>query len=329
MVRVDESQDSRVPEAANHDIHTCEPNTIESFSLRRAWRRPIGVPEQCTECFSLVTWNVWRDNIMDGGEFHEPQTWSHRKESLLGLLEHCRPDVLCLQEASPTILAAILNTMGPVGYESVSHDEETILFRRDRFQLLDSGRALLDRAPEGYEHQARDEFMVWARLQPLFLTTSGGHVNDRTLLVCTAHLTWMGGACEIVTGMSRRFAQTHAVCDHVQRMTQSQTPKQAVIFCGDLNDSYLPGRILSDRLSMRDCFVDDGARPAPPTHPTPASNFGVGDRSTRGFETLDWIFGSPNLSSSAPCVVDTRDPRSGRHASDHLPVATQYRFLPC
>ena len=50
---------------------------------------------------SIMSFNVWRGE--DGG----PALWPQRKHTIVQMLRHFRPDILCIQEGHPTIQAAI------------------------------------------------------------------------------------------------------------------------------------------------------------------------------------------------------------------------------
>ncbi|MEM9424909.1 MAG: endonuclease/exonuclease/phosphatase family protein [Spirochaetota bacterium] len=104
---------------------------------------------------SFVSWNI-RSSYFELQDGHN--AWEYRKESLFSWLNLLAPDVFCLQEALKHQIMDL--PIDFLGYNCIGvgrEDGETageyvpILYREDRFTLLDSGHFWL--APEEYKEK--------------------------------------------------------------------------------------------------------------------------------------------------------------------------------
>lgn len=111
---------------------------------------PIGYAQQkkdCRDALSVMTFNI-RMNYKDDG----PNNWPFRREYMTDLINHYQPDLLGAQECyypqykDMRRLLPDYESFGPVegrqGAESVA-----VFYRRDHFELLDSGTFWLSETP--------------------------------------------------------------------------------------------------------------------------------------------------------------------------------------
>jgi endonuclease/exonuclease/phosphatase family metal-dependent hydrolase len=227
--------------------------------------------------------------------------WEERRRSLERFLEVNRPDVLCVQELRPESCDLISDTlpwMRRVGDPFPGWTEEgNIFWNSDLFDLVDYGAEDI-----GIVEKSRRLF--WVRL----VNESGD-----TVVVATAHLSWLEEAGERGEWVTVRVAQAEAA---VASLGELVRPDEPVLLMGDFNDYLYPIDVLSDA-GFEDSFRALGRVPVI-THPARLTSE---DSPT----LLDWMMhsgpGRPTLTSVVDFFVDEIPP------SDHKPILTTYTVL--
>jgi len=239
---------------------------------------------------SVMTLNLWRD-----------ERWEHREQALRRCLETFRPDVLCLQELLPRTREWLDGVLED--YDRVEDAfpgwarESNVYWRADLFGEVEHGT-------EAVGHSEEYRRLFWVRLE----------LEDRTVLVGTAHFTAQNNERELETGQSPRVEQSRRTAASLTDLADEAEP---VVFTGDLNDASHPRWILPDA-GYTHPFADLNV-PAPATFPARPTRQ---DRVTEW--PLDWIFANERLRSVAATVPEFYHEDAA--PSDHWPVLAVYEM---
>lgn len=240
---------------------------------------------------SVMTLNLWRDH-----------RWAHREPALERCLETIRPDVLCLQELLPRTRQWLDDVLA--GYDRVEDDfpgwetESNIYWRADTLECVGYGTAEV-----GVSRFDEHRRLFWVRLA----------AGDRTVLASTAHYTAQNHEHELETGQSPRIEQSRRTAE---ALTDLAGAEEAVVFTGDLNDTFHP-RLVLEEAGFSHPFGDLNI-PVPPTFPARPTR-----RDRLEQWALDWIFGK-RVRSVAATVP--RFYHEDAAPSDHWPVLAVYEL---
>ena len=251
----------------------------------------------------VMCFNVRCSSAMGDGENH----WSKRREVLFRTIERFDPDLLGLQEVisdqADEIRArfAKTHTFVGVGREDGKRKGEfaAILFRSNRFELLDQGHIWLSEQPESPGSVSWDSSLTrmasWVKLRDKQNGSRGEFIFLNT------HFDHIG---EIARLESAKLLE--------KRLNELSNGRLAVIFAGDLNctedDSPLP--VLLQRLA-------DAYRKVHPRREPDEQTFHGFEGETQG-SRIDFILHSPQFHATQ-CDID-RSNEAGRYPSDHFPV---------
>ncbi len=250
-----------------------------------------------------MTYNIRLDLASDG-----PNAWPHRKEMLAAVVRHEEPAVLGMQEVLLRQKRDLEAALPEYAFVGVGRDDgaeagefSPVGFRRDRFDLLDSGTFWLSPTPTvpgkawdaGYPRVA-----TWALLRD--------RTDGRELRVLNTHFDNSGTmarqhSAEMIAGWSRKYTAAG----------------EDVIVMGDLNatpDSP-PVTMLSDpaQSGLRAAKAISMAPPYGP--PGTFTGFAIDSDAP---EPIDHILVSPGLVVRRYAVVTQQ--WGGRLPSDHYPV---------
>ena len=239
--------------------------------------------------FLACTYNLWGVN-----------RWEERRRPLERFLEVNRPDVLCPQELTPEACELISDTLpwirrveGPFpGWT----EEGNIFWNSHLFELVDHGAEDI-----GILEKSRRLF--WARL-----------VNEAgmTVVVATAHFSWLWDAGESGEWVAVRMAQAEAAAVSLGELARPDVP---MLFMGDFNDYLYPIEVLRD-VGFEDSFQALGRKPdiTHPAHPM----------AHEPPTLLDWMMHRGPIRPTLTGVVDFYFGESS--PSDHKPILTTYTF---
>jgi endonuclease/exonuclease/phosphatase family metal-dependent hydrolase len=161
-------------------------------------------------------------------------------------------------------------------------------------------------------------------------------MNDGSteMIISTAHFPWVGGKEELETGVNPRVAVTHNVVRSLDQLkTKLEVVRQGasestereidplplVFFMGDLNEAYVPARIMRGG-GYQDCFTALGL-PNITTHPARPSSAREENLPDRA---LDWVFASAHARPVLANVLKNCFYGGHLHPSDHFPVMAVY-----
>jgi endonuclease/exonuclease/phosphatase family metal-dependent hydrolase len=243
---------------------------------------------------SIVTYNIWNT-----------QRWDAREPALRQFVATIDPDILCLQELRQETRDCLDDAMPQ--HARVQDEfpgwccQSNIYWRRELFTEVEHGTQDI-----GILEKHRRLFWVRLRLAG----------SDRTVFVSTAHLTYQGNTDERETGHSPRVEQTRRIIQALRGLIGRDEPG---IFTGDLNDPYLPMRMLLEA-GYANCFAGLGILPDP-THPCIPT---VNTAPRLAPQAIDWIVANERARSIAALVP--RFYHGDVAPSDHWPVLAVYEL---
>ncbi|MGC6488156.1 MAG: endonuclease/exonuclease/phosphatase family protein [Planctomycetota bacterium] len=253
-------------------------------------------------------------NIRNGRADDGDNSWPHRRALVAEVLREHAPDIVGLQEAfrfQLDALGADLEGYAEIGEGrgSGTKDEySAILYRADRFDVLDSGTFWLSETPETVsKHWGHHHYRVctWAHLEDV--------ATRRALYVFNTHF----------DHQSQRARLNSAGL--LRRRIEARPTQDPVLVLGDLNageDNPAVARLKAPHsaLPLRDSYRQ--------AHPG-ARAVGTGNgryRGRRDGPKIDYVLVSAGF-ETVDASID-QEPRHGRYPSDHYPVVARLRFAP-
>jgi endonuclease/exonuclease/phosphatase family metal-dependent hydrolase len=253
-----------------------------------------------------MTYNI-RLNVDSDGI----NSWVNRKDYFLSQIQFYEPDVLGLQEVTPgqlTEIAAFLKDYSYVGKgrdENNQGESSNIFFKKDRFNIKDSGTFWLSETPDkvskGWD-AAINRVCTYVLLQD--------KTKRKSFWVFNTHLDHMG-----------EMARTNGILLIMQKMKMLNKTNLPVIFMGDFNSEPGTERIKAlknEMLDTRDISIQNPFGP---------------DGTFNGFKhneavtkLIDYIFiskGSPFVVQKYAVLSDSKDLK---YPSDHLPVYVDIKY---
>lgn len=251
-------------------------------------------------------------NIRNGKANDGDNSWPNRRPLVAGVIEEYDPDIVGVQEAfrfQLDHLAKDLPHYTEVGEGrggGTADEYSAILYRSERFDLLDSGTFWLSDTPEKVSK-------TWGHYHYRICTWA--HLKDRTT----------GDACYIFNTHFDHKSQPARVNSARlirQRISQRKT-KDPVIITGDMNAG-------EDNPAIVLLKAEDSSYPLFDTfrvrHPD-AKDVGTGNGGYTGRTDgakIDYILVSPSI-ETLDAKID-QAPRIGRYPSDHYPVTAKVRI---
>ncbi len=265
--------------------------------------------ERASAGLRAMSYNIRLDIASDG-----PNAWPHRKEMVVALIRREAPDLLGMQEVVPgqkRDLEAALPEFQQVG---VARDDgkdkgeySPIAFRRDRFELIDSGTIWLSETParpsKGWD-AAYPRIATWALLRD----RRGG----RTLRVLNTHFDHVGVV-----------ARHQSAALLLQWLSRGAWRGLPTILMGDLNST--PEGSAYRQLAATEVSGLRDARLSSRTPPYgPSGTFNAFKIDSDPESPIDHIFVSAEFAVEKYAVVTQH--WGGRLPSDHYPVVVDLEF---
>lgn len=292
----------------------CSPKANAPLDEQRAMQRAPSIE------LELMTFNIRFDNPADG-----ENGWAKRRAMVVDVIRDRHADFVGLQEALHTQLVDI-GPPAPYGQLGVGRSDgreggefSAILYRRDRFDVDETGTFWLSPTPE--------------------VPGSVGWGNNVTRVCTWAELTERSSR--------RRFYVFNTHLDHesqsaralgaeliARRIATRPRPEEPVILMGDLNagEDNAVVRYLSGKLER----ASEGASAAPAlamtdtfraVHPDAVAvgtfNSWTGD--TAG-PKIDYVFVAPAARVDVLSAEIVHAAREGRYPSDHYPLTARVRL---
>jgi endonuclease/exonuclease/phosphatase family metal-dependent hydrolase len=260
----------------------------------------------------VVTYNIRYDNPGDG-----PNVWANRKAAMVDYLKSTKADLIGLQEVLPQQRNYLAGELTDFALYSVGRDDgekgeaTPILYREDRFELLDKGSFWLSTTPDKPGSKSWDSSLPriasWVKLKD---KTSG-----RSLLFANTHFDHRGSEARLESAklMIRQLAE----------LAGSGEKALPVLLTGDFNCTakQAPYAALTGSEAGEAKLLD-----AQLISQKPHTG---GDSTSNAFEALrpgakiDFIF----VRGFGVNSHQIDDPRvSGRFVSDHQPVMAEIKW---
>jgi len=253
-----------------------------------------------------MTYNI-RLNVDSDGI----NSWVNRKDYFLSQIQFYEPDVLGLQEVTPgqlTEIAAFLKDYSYVGKgrdENNQGESSNIFFKKDRFNIKDSGTFWLSETPDkvskGWD-AAINRVCTYVLLQD--------KTKKKLFWVFNTHLDHMG-----------EMARTKGILLIMQKMKMLNKTNLPVIFMGDFNSESGTERIKALKNEMLDTRDISIQKPFGPD-----GTFNGFKHNEAVTKLIDYIF----ISKSSPFVVQKyavlSDSKDLKYPSDHLPVYVDLKY---
>ena len=249
--------------------------------------------------FRVMTFNIRFDNPEDG-----INRWDNRKDWVADLIRHYGPEVFGLQEARENQIQDLAVCLGEWAWVGVGRDDgkkggefTPIFYRKDRWNLLDSGTYWLSEDPEavgiaGWD-AALPRIVTWVKLEQ--------KATGKRALFLNTHFDHRGS----------KARQESALL--ILRRLDATLSTEPVLLMGDLN--ALPGSTpyqLLEGSQLADCrFLCQ----YPPYGPEGTFNgFQLGTYGAR----IDYVFVNDYWKVREHVTI--ADHLDKRHPSDHFPV---------
>ena len=200
----------------------------------------------------VITWNIHCGQ--DDGPPWKQFDWPGRKHALRDALDQAQPDVLCVQEATPTQVAFLEETLpghrrvgiGRDGGPSGEHC--AVYFRRQRFEELDGNTFWLEEPidqPRAGSALDVKRICTWVRLRD--------RLNGRTVRVYNTHL---------YLTEAPRLTAAGLILSHLE----AGNPTDAIVLTADFNASpSAPSRHLFTEAGLADSAERAGKPTGRPT----------------------------------------------------------------
>jgi endonuclease/exonuclease/phosphatase family metal-dependent hydrolase len=253
----------------------------------------------------VMSFNVRYAAAADG-----KNSWPLRQELLLQTIKTFAPDLLGTQETLPVQAEFLKDKLSGYTLIGVGRDDgkqrgeqSALLFKTDRFELLDSGHFWLSETPDVPGSKSWDSalprMVTWARL-------GDRRVEGKKLMYLNTHFDHQGQRARVEAAkLMRRWLSEHAA-------------GQPIVITGDFNatesnEVYQQLVKADDRsLLLLDAYRE--------THPKIAPTEGTfhGFSGIRNGWRIDWILHSAHLKATAAEIDCTS--KDGCYPSDHFPV---------
>ncbi len=270
-----------------------------------------------------MTFNLRYNNPNDG-----ENAWPKRTDIVLRTIREANPDIMGIQEGLADQVAWLQQTFPE--YDSVGMGREgedkgeymSVFFRRDRFELQDSGHFWLSKTPDvpgsmGWD-AACTRMVTWVSLYD--------RATERELVAANTHLDHRG--------REARLESAKMIVKAIAEVPDS-TP---ILLTGDFNTA--PKRLVhgiltgkqpldGERCRLRDTWYDmphpevTGQVGGAPRIAEPGTSHGFRGRE-RTRSRIDWILVSPQFEAASVTIHD-KD-YAGRYPSDHFPVYATLRY---
>ncbi|MEC9094778.1 MAG: endonuclease/exonuclease/phosphatase family protein [Planctomycetota bacterium] len=250
-------------------------------------------------------------NIRFGTANDGTNHWKHRHPLVLKTINNFSPDLLGTQETLITQAQYLSQNLKEYATFGRSRDKNpnqgeqcTIFFRKDKFQLLESGQFWLSKTPKTIASKSWDSSLPriasWVRLKH--------KKSKRELYFLNTHFDHRG--------KTARLESAKLIAKEIEKF------KKPTIVTGDFNcgENSKPYNALAKNKIVK---LSDSYRKS---HPQPSSGEGTfnGFRGTDTGQRIDWILHTPDFHCRFAGIDKMND--QGKYPSDHFPVTAILMF---
>lgn len=256
----------------------------------------------------VMTFNLRYDTPNDG-----PNAWPHRKDLAASMIRLHRADLVGVQEALRHQLDDLTQRLPGYAWVGVGRADgreggeySAILYRTDRFELLDSGTFWLSETPAVPGSKSWDaaieRIATWARFTD--------RETGKTFFHFNTHFDHIGAE-----------ARAESAKLILQRIADIAGARP-VVLTGDFNatDASEPYRVLTGAAPGGPLALRDALHASEHGHHGPTSTWN-GFEAVQPGQRIDYVFTSEGVRvRQHAALIDTWD---GRFPSDHLPVLAE------
>jgi endonuclease/exonuclease/phosphatase family metal-dependent hydrolase len=272
----------------------------------------------------VVTYNIRYDNPGDG-----PNVWTNRREAMVKYLQETKADLIGLQEVLPGQRDYLAGELTDFAVYSVGRDDgekgeaTPILYRKDRFELVEKGSFWLSDTPDKPGSKGWDAALPrvasWVKLRVVArrvsedaTPTRRASEGDRSLLFVNTHFDHRGAGA--------RLESAKLLVRKINELAGEGDQALPVILTGDFNCTarQAPYAALTSGATDKQKLLDA-------QHASKSPHTG-GDSTSNAFKELrpgakiDFIF-VRGLSVATHAIDDPRI--ESRFVSDHQPVRAE------
>ena len=260
----------------------------------------------------VMSFNIRYGTAKDG-----ENSWPNREYLVLETIKTFHPDLLGLQEVLKFQAEALKEQLPGYAFYGVGRNNgldegefAPVMFKQDRFELMDSGHFWLSETPDVPGSKSWDSSLpriaTWVRLRD----RKGG---TRQIIFGNTHFDHKGVEARLQSAKLIR-----------KRMDQV-LPDMAVIVTGDFNshEELQPYAALVKAQDSNGIQLIDTYRVIHPEKRSLEGTFG-GFTGNRVGNRIDWILTTPDFATLNATINYTND--QGRYPSDHYPVEAVVRL---
>lgn len=257
-------------------------------------------------------------NIRFGTANDGPNSWPHRTELVKQVIKDFNPDLLGGQEVMAFQGKFLREALPDYNYIGVGRADGKeggelcpVMYRKDRFELLDSGTFWLSETPEVVGSKSWDSSLpriaTWAKLKD--------RRPGQMLLFCNTHFDHRGPEARLQSA----------------RLLQERLPKLAdgapIIVTGDFNcnEDSQPYKVLTKPEAGQGVAFVDSYRVVHPERSDREVTYN-GFKPVEQGSRIDWILYSPQQLKPVEAAI-VRTQIDGRLPSDHYPATAVLRLI--
>lgn len=258
------------------------------------------------QSLKVMTYNIRLDLKSDG-----VNAWDNRKDFFTAQIGFYEPDIFGVQEARPNQVLDMAKALPQYNYAGVGRDgnntgeASNIFYRKNRFQLKDSGTFWLSETPDvvskGWD-AAYNRVCTYALLKD--------KKSNKQFWFFNTHLD--------NEGVTARRKGIELILSKMKELNTSNLP---VIFTGDLNSEPGDSLIQYLKTQLTDTREVSVHRPF-----GPSGSFNDFKHDQPVVQLIDYIFISPNSRFVVNKYAILSDSRDLRYPSDHLPVFVELNY---
>jgi endonuclease/exonuclease/phosphatase family metal-dependent hydrolase len=255
----------------------------------------------------VLSYNIRYGSANDGDNH-----WIKRSPEVVNLIREWDPDLLGIQESLAFQTDFLREKLPAYEVIGVGRDDGkqqgemvAVFFRRQRFQIIDSGNFWLSENPQVVASRSWDSSMTrmatWIRLKDL------SDVKQREIVFLNTHFDHIGETSRIESSKLLR-----------QKLLEISVQRNLIIV-GDFNadEGSKPYQVLLDR-SDHNLSLIDTYRQVYPSRKAGEGTFSNFQGSQIDGARIDWILASSNWKVESASIDRTES--EGRTPSDHFPV---------
>jgi endonuclease/exonuclease/phosphatase family metal-dependent hydrolase len=267
---------------------------------------------------AFVPIKVMSFNIRQGAANDGSNHWDLRSQLVTETIRMFDPDLLGTQEVLQFQAEFLQSQLPGYGFHGVGRNDGAtkgeyvpIMYKKDRFQLMDAGHFWLSETPKIAGSRSWDSsyprMVSWVELIDL-------RNNESPLVFMNTHFDHRG--------KTARLESARLIRKHAEEVMVKQTP---IIIAGDFNttEDLQPYAVLTSGSESNKTPLIDSYRQANPKR-DPNESTGSRWNGRREGSRIDWILHSREFTTLQAAINRTND--EGRFPSDHYPVQAILRL---